>query len=228
MAYRTLKSVPEGGTGNITLAADGVLYGNGTSAIGVTNVNRAGAYLASQGSGVPPLFTNGNSFVLINSTAVSGSPHTIAFTSLISATYNIYFFLYTNLAGSAADTPAMRFSTNNGSSYIATGYTTSLNWNSYNSTTITNTTFADRFAIGVSPNQSTEGSNGYCWIHNTKNGADVAAYGQAYDQDGGGFQRRATFSTFLAATSVNAFELLWGGGGTTFATGTLSLFGLLE
>lgn len=49
-------SVAQGGVGVGTLAANGVLFGNGTSAVGVTAVGTAGQVLTSNGTGVAPTF----------------------------------------------------------------------------------------------------------------------------------------------------------------------------
>ena len=51
-------TVANGGTGAATFTANGVLFGNGTSAFGVTAVGTAGQALLSGGSGVAPSFGN--------------------------------------------------------------------------------------------------------------------------------------------------------------------------
>lgn len=49
-------SVAQGGTGAGTFTANGVLYGNGTSAIGATGTGTSGQVLTSNGSGSAPTF----------------------------------------------------------------------------------------------------------------------------------------------------------------------------
>ena len=49
-------AVASGGTGVVNLAANGVLYGNGTSPVGTTAVGTAGQTLTSNGAGVAPSF----------------------------------------------------------------------------------------------------------------------------------------------------------------------------
>ena len=51
-------AVADGGTGATTLTAKGVLFGNGTGAIGATSVGTAGQVLLSNGSGNAPSFGN--------------------------------------------------------------------------------------------------------------------------------------------------------------------------
>ena len=48
--------VSSGGTGDTTLTANGILYGNGTGAIGVTSPGTAGQVLTSNGSGSAPTY----------------------------------------------------------------------------------------------------------------------------------------------------------------------------
>ena len=51
-------TVADGGTGASTFTANGVIFGNGTSALGVTAAGTAGQVLVSGGSGAAPSFAN--------------------------------------------------------------------------------------------------------------------------------------------------------------------------
>ena len=51
-------TVADGGTGASTFTANGVIFGNGTSALGVTATGTAGQVLVSGGSGAAPSFAN--------------------------------------------------------------------------------------------------------------------------------------------------------------------------
>ena len=51
-------TVADGGTGASTFTANGVIFGNGTSALGVTATGTAGQVLVSGGSGAAPSFSN--------------------------------------------------------------------------------------------------------------------------------------------------------------------------
>jgi len=55
-ADAAVRSVAKGGTGAATLAANGIVYGNGASAVGVTAVGTATHVLTSNGAGVAPTF----------------------------------------------------------------------------------------------------------------------------------------------------------------------------
>lgn len=71
-------TVADGGTGVSTLAANGVLYGNGAGAVGVTTVGTASYVLTSNGTGVAPTFqapavsTTGTDLALSGFLTVSG------------------------------------------------------------------------------------------------------------------------------------------------------------
>lgn len=89
--------VAGGGTGASTLTANGILFGNGTSAVGVTTVGTATHVLTSNGSGNAPTFqaaaggggvtltddttTNTNVFYPALATATSGSATTMSVSS---------------------------------------------------------------------------------------------------------------------------------------------------
>ena len=49
-------TVPQGGTGDVTLAAHGLLVGNGTNAVAVTGTGASGALLLGQGGSADPSF----------------------------------------------------------------------------------------------------------------------------------------------------------------------------
>jgi hypothetical protein len=68
-------SVAQGGTGAGTFTANGVLYGNGTSAIGATGAGTSGQVLTSNGSGSAPSFQDaaGGASVYAAGEVVSGS-----------------------------------------------------------------------------------------------------------------------------------------------------------
>jgi hypothetical protein len=78
-AFPVPVQVDSGGTGDITLTSKGVLYGNGTSAVGVTAAGNNGQFLTNYPNGVPAWGTTlgtslasntlGNSLILMDTTA---------------------------------------------------------------------------------------------------------------------------------------------------------------
>lgn len=78
LSLTTALTVANGGTGATTLTSNGVLYGNGTSAVGVTSAGTLGQVLTSNGSGAAPTFQavymqdpNYTSFIMPQSTGKS-------------------------------------------------------------------------------------------------------------------------------------------------------------
>lgn len=90
-------AVANGGTGATTLAAKGLLIGNGTSAVGVTNVGTAGQVLTSNGAGVDPSFqtaAGGGSggWVLLANTNITAVSN-LDFLNVFSSTYDDYVII---------------------------------------------------------------------------------------------------------------------------------------
>lgn len=96
-ADAAVRSVALGGTGASTLTSKGVLYGNGTSAVGVTAVGTSGHVLTSNGAGNAPTFqaaAGGTIDVGVcegRLTLTSGTPVT---TSDVTAATNVYWTPY--------------------------------------------------------------------------------------------------------------------------------------
>jgi len=83
-------SVAQGGQGVDTLAAKGILFGNGTSAVGVTAVGTATHVLTSNGAGVDPTFQAPVAGATITlGTPVTASGTSISFTSIPANTKQI-------------------------------------------------------------------------------------------------------------------------------------------
>jgi len=86
-------NVAQGGTGASTFAANGVLFGNGTSAVGATAVGTDGHVLTSNGSGSAPTFqaAGGGKLLQVVQGTYAGSAETTTSTSFsnTSLTVNI-------------------------------------------------------------------------------------------------------------------------------------------
>ncbi|HSW66655.1 MAG TPA: hypothetical protein VLI54_05960 [Bacillota bacterium] len=78
LLLNTQLSVGNGGTGANTLSANGVLFGNGTSAIGVTTAGTGGQVLIANASGVPT-FVSFSGDVSVSNTGVTAiQPNSVA------------------------------------------------------------------------------------------------------------------------------------------------------
>ena len=96
-----------------------------TGAIGLSGANygTSGQVLTSQGSGAAPQWAtlSTGSMVFINSVTASNSA-SVAFTSGINSTYDVYMIQYVAAYGSASSELRLRVSTNGGSSYESSSY----------------------------------------------------------------------------------------------------------
>lgn len=84
-------AVTGGGTGVTTLAAHGLVVGNGASAVNVTGAGTAGQALISNGASADPTFQTG-AFVLLNTLTASSSA-SLADTTSFTASYTRYFIV---------------------------------------------------------------------------------------------------------------------------------------
>lgn len=117
--------VSKGGTGSASLTANGVLYGNNTSAIGVTGVGTATQLLTSNGGVTAPSF-QGNPFLDSGLEFVTtiGWPSVSTFVDFtnLKAGYGTYLFVVNHTAfvgGSSAGSGLfLQLSTDNGATWI--------------------------------------------------------------------------------------------------------------
>lgn len=120
-AFGTL-SVPGGGTGAATLAAHGVLIGEGASPIAVASPGTAGFVLTSNGASADPSFqAAGSAPVLLVTLTASASP-SLQDATHINSTYGHYRFVFDNIVFSTTAKIMIRFSQNSGSTWISSGY----------------------------------------------------------------------------------------------------------
>jgi len=143
-------NVSAGGTGVSSVAAYNVLVAGttSTSPLQVVPNGASGMVLTSQGAGNPPYFAAvpGKITLLKTLTASNSSSLTFTATYLTSA-FTTYLLLVNDInSGSSSAQLQMTWSTNNGGSYLATGYQGGINYFAYNFsggiTNVNSTTFA--------------------------------------------------------------------------------------
>lgn len=218
--------VAGGGTGLTSATAYAVLCG-GTTSTGnfqsIAGVGTSGQVLTSNGAGALPTFqaaASGGNLVLIQSQTASTSA-SLTFTTGITATYANYFLLYSNVTLSAGVNLFLQISTNAGVSYIATGYTSGLTNNTYNSSTWTN----GSATTGVILLNVSGLSSGFLYLFDVTGGANFQSAGITVANNGSG--GGASFlSGGINTANVNAFKIVPASG--TINTGTFTLFGILE
>ncbi|TAL08331.1 MAG: hypothetical protein EPO02_13190 [Nitrospirae bacterium] len=216
MAYDGLPLVvAQGGTGN-TFNNGGFnpILGGATSTGNflASGNNPTGQALVTNGASIKGVYRAVNCWKLLNTKTPTTST-ALNFTSLMSATYTLYALVVNGLVPNTG-TPAfkMQFSTNNGSSYLATGYQSGFNRIFYNTTTYTNSNSTTEMLL-TAPTSTSFATNGIFYI---------TSGGFCFGASGNGNTCGNTVSINPGIT-VNAFTVYFTSG--TFS-GTLSLYGI--
>jgi hypothetical protein len=205
-----------------------VLYGNATSAIGVTSTGVTGQILTSNAPSAPS-FKSYSKLVEIQSQSVSGSPTVIDFTTGIVSAYNTYLLLFSNLVPSSADTFQLLVSTDGGSTFKTTGYTSTVFYMTYNANTRAGSNQTTYMQLSQSVASPSSGFNCALWCHNLTDGTNnVSFHGDGFS-DGGtaGTTYRVILATAATWTSVNALRITTVGA-TALSSGKVTLYGLSE
>lgn len=225
--------VAGGGTGITTTTAYGLITGGTTAAGAFQNVGTGSSsqVLTSGGASSLPVWVNNSSIgnmVLIQSQTASNSA-SINFTSGITSTYNNYILLISNCKGvSNAQSLYLYVSTNGGSSYLNSGYLSGELTVPYNSTAISNGNVTGAMIV-VTTGSSTVASNVVLNLNNFTSGSGYpSCCGCNHRVDGSaGANIAMTASRYnSAATTINAFQIIYASG--NISTGTFTLYGLLE
>jgi hypothetical protein len=93
-------SVANGGTGVATLTSKGILFGNGTSAVGITSAGAAGQVLTSNGAGVDPTFqtvAGGSSGMAFLTKQTIPAAASMDFLTLFSSSYDDYLIIISGI-----------------------------------------------------------------------------------------------------------------------------------
>ena len=234
-SYTTMV-VAGGGTGITSGTAYGVITAGTTStgACQVVTPGTSGYLLESGGSSALPTWVSvggSGNFVLIQSQTVSGVT-TVNFTTGINSTYNNYFLLVSGISYQFNNsvTSTIAISTNGGSSYILTGYRSVFGNVASNSTTWTTSNGSNQYLSEFGLLSSTSSIiSGGIYLYNLTSGsgyiassakgvcADTTAANTNYFICAGQYETASTTANALQVASVNGF-----------ASGTFSLFGILE
>jgi len=165
---------------------------------------------------------------LIETQTVTSAVLSVDFINLENNPYNVYFFTVSNLQTSAASQAILRFSNNNGSSFISSGYQYAYMRGSIGgSTSESKNTNHPQINTGLLSDTATGMSaNGYFYLYNM---LDSSKYSFAnlhnfasYSADGG----RYNFGSGVLPTAEthNAFQIEASAGNITDAT--ISLYGI--
>lgn len=220
--------VPSGNTGTATFTAYTPICA-GTTATGafqnVASVGTSGQVLTSAGAGALPTFSgSGNNLVLIQSQAASNSV-SIVFSTGITSTYNSYLLVCSNVIPVTNNvTIAHQWSTDGGSTFIQSGYTSGSAFGGYTTAGLTGNVNTTSFNI-LFANLANTAATGNAGVF------DLLQVTSATYPTASGFWERADGLIALngciypVAITANAFRILTTSG--NISSGTFSLFGVL-
>jgi hypothetical protein len=214
--------VPSGMTGNASFTANGIICGGITSTAAFQSAGTGTAgQLLTNNAGALPTWTGAGSLVLLNSQNASSSA-SIAFSSTyLTSTYNNYIVVLSNVQYSTSSSLELVFSTNNGSTYLASNY---LGGTLYNQT-----------SAGVAWGNLV--ATTYCYMDNIGTGQynNFVIYLENFTSNlypqVSGTSNRSGYMELLSCQNtanniINNIKFLPAAG--TITAGTFTLFGVLE
>lgn len=207
-------AVPGGGTNTSTLTANAVLYGNGTSTVGLLTAGATGQMLMGQGTSAAPVmqypgYTLLNILTASNVTAVQD-------TTSINATFNNYLFhTYSMLPSNSA--AAWQMLLQSGGVFQTTLYSNIAGGG---------TTYIDfTQAILIGTTATAGGFSGPCWLSNVNSATTIKTFRSLFlaISTAGVINNVGPSAVWTAAATATGFKLQVTTG--TFS-GTIAVYGL--
>jgi len=198
---------------------------------GISNIppsSISGEVLTSNGASSNPSFKPfaSGSWVLLQTQNASASAN-ITFTSTyITSTYSTYVLLYTGVTTThILGQTTLILSTNNGSSYLSTGYISSCNYLINTTAGLNNNNSTS--SILVSSSQLFTNHNGYIIMNNLNTTSNPQFNGESINQINNATQYFNIISGCNTTTTpVNNIQI--SNSGSVFALGTFTLYGLVQ
>lgn len=158
-------------------------------------------------------------------TQTASNVASLTFTTGITTAYSNFMVVWSGVVPvTNTQILEMQVSTNGGSSYIATGYTTGFNRSPYNSNTLTNNNSTTYVILsGTVANTAGIGTSGTLYCYNFNNGNTQAYSGTALYNAAGTTTIGFIGGTGPGTTTVNALQFIFASG--NISTGTISLYG---
>jgi hypothetical protein len=209
-----------------TVTANQLLYGSSSNVVGglatanSSVLNTTGASALQWSTLFPGSL--GGSLRLISSQTVT-STATVSFTSL---TYSNYLLIINNAYPATTNgSLLLKVSTNNGSSYLATGYLAGIRVNVYNSTTLSNGSFTNLIRLSNSQNNSSSNPcNCVVFLYNVNTANNFMLDGITTFYNATPAVSTSCSLSAFAAASVNAIQILYSSG--NIASATFNLYGI--
>lgn len=225
--------IASGGTNSTaTATAGGVGYGTGT-AHAYTSAGTSGQLLQSNGASAPTWVTPSSGAMVLAASATASSSSEIVFNNL-STTYRAYMLEYDSVyVSSNGEGLTCRVSTDNGGSYLTSGYTRALvKYSSAGGSIAVNGSSGDSvFYIGSLDGFSNSSSNtgsGILYFFAPNTGSSPFCITEhTVTRNTSGVNEFVTGSMFnTSTTAINAFKLYTGVG--TITAGNFRLYGLVN
>jgi len=170
----------------------------------------------------------GGSLELIEEQTVSGTPSSIDFINLANNPYDVYFLTLNNIQTSATSQNTIRFSNNNGSSFIASGYQYAFQrLTTAGSSFEGKSTSATQINTEMLSDTSTGSSgNGYFYLYNLLNSSKYSF--TTFQFFSSWSDERMTFGggVYPTAETHNAFQIVASSG--NFTSATIKLYGVKQ
>lgn len=220
-------SVNTGGTGVASVTAYAPLVG-GTTSTGplqqaTSGLSTSGLILGSGGPSALPYWRGTAGMTKITTLTASASANLTFTSSDITSTYTRYLIEITQLVSSAGTGFRMQFSTNNGSTYISSGYQSCGFKNAQNTATLTRTG-GTAVAGFITLANATDTLDGFLFFFaGTGIQSAYVGRGQTYSSGSGAFTS-AFWGGSNAATGVNNIQFSMASG--TLTSGTITLYGI--
>lgn len=221
-------NVTNGGTGVSSLTSYAPITGGSTSTgiiqQATTNFSQNGYALQSNGTnaiwGPLPAFT-------LLHTLTASSSASLTFTSTyLTSTYTSYFIKFANIVnstGTGSPFFSMVFSTNNGLTYLSTGYVAGYMNNGYNSVPSTATGSTTSCPLTIPITSSPVGNNGELYINLPQ--SDISSYvGRCFVNTPTPPEFLSLYGVNTGTTFINNIQFSFSAGNIT--TGTISLYGI--
>jgi hypothetical protein len=222
-------TVAQGGTGDSSVTAYAVLCGGTSTGVvqSVSGVGTSGQVLTSNGaSALPTWQAAGTGSIALITTLTASSSGSLSFTSSnITSTYTSYIIILRGINNASGTTVLnMDWSTNNGTSYLSSGYRSGTITNNYNSTTLANTNSLATNPLTASITNTSVPINGTLYLDFPASAA--ASYtGQIFVADTTAVYV-SCFGTNSGTTTINNVKFSYSSGNIT--SGTISLYGVTQ
>lgn len=215
-------NVAHGGTGDTSFTAYSVITGGTTSTAPLQNVSGVGTLnqiLTSNGAGALPSWGPPPAWVLVSSNSPSSSTGVV----ITDLTFVTYFLVVHAGVNTNNDQLILQVSTDNGATFFSTLYTSGVNYNAYNSTTLHNTSTTASMVLSA-PCSNSSAFNGFFYLTGINEASSPHLTGNIVQfANDLGSQSFGTMGGIWSGANVNAIKILASSG--TF-NGFVGLYGL--